>query len=111
MNSADFQTMLKRSFAYSSDPEAAFKAAYGDVSTWTVDDILNERGREFAWELVRRRDLIRFDKYHEVEFVTAKDSYRKWFPIPYAVLQKSFRDENGNPIWTQNSGYEGSSGL
>ena len=111
MNTAEFQTMLKRSFAYSSNPEAAFQAAYGDVNSWTVDDILDERGREFAWELVRRRDLIRFNKYHDVEFVTAKDNYRNWFPIPYAVLQKSFRDENGNPIWTQNSGYVGTSGL
>ena len=111
MNTAEFQTMLKRSFAYSSNPEAAFQAAYGDVNSWTVEDILDERGREFAWELVRRRDLIRFNKYHDVEFVTAKDSYRNWFPIPYAVLQKSFRDENGKPIWTQNNGYVGSSGL
>ena len=73
--------------------------------------LLDERGREFAWELIRRRDLIRFDKFKDVEFVTAKDSYRNWFPIPYAVLQKSLKDENGNSIWTQNAGYVGSSGL
>ena len=111
INTPEFQTMLKRSFAYSPDPEAAFKAAYGDVNAWTVEDILDERGREFAWELVRRRDLIRFNKYHSVEFVTATDKYRNWFPIPYAVLQKSLKDENGNSIWTQNDGYVASSGL
>ena len=111
VNTSDFQTMLKRSFAYSSDPKASFEAHYGDVASWTVDQILDERGREFAWELIRRRDLIRFDKFKDVEFVTAKDSYRNWFPIPYAVLQKSLKDENGNSIWTQNAGYVGSSGL
>lgn len=111
INTSDFQTMLKRSFAYSSDPKASFEAHYGDVASWTVDQILDERGREFAWELIRRRDLIRFDKFKDVEFVTAKDSYRNWFPIPYAVLQKSLKDENGNSIWTQNAGYVGSSGL
>lgn len=111
MNTAEFQTMLKRTFAYSADPEAAFKAAYGDVASWTLDDILDERGREFAWELIRRRDLIRFNKFHSVEFVTATDAYRKWFPIPYAVLQKSLKDENGESIWTQNDGYVGSIGL
>ena len=111
MNTSDFQTMLKRAFAYSSNPEAAFKAAYGDVNAWTLDDVLDERGREFAWELVRRRDLIRFNKYHQVQFVSATDKYRNWFPIPYSVLQKSLKDENGNSIWTQNEGYVGSSGL
>lgn len=111
MNTTDFQTMLKRAFAYSSNPEAAFKAAYGDVNSWTLDDVLDERGREFAWELVRRRDLIRFNKYHLVQFVSATDKYRNWFPIPYSVLQKSLKDENGNSIWTQNEGYVGSSGL
>ena len=110
-NTAEFQTMLKRSFAYSTDPDAAFKAAYGDVNSWTLDEILDERGREFAWELVRRRDLIRYNKYHLVEFVSATDKYRNWFPIPYSVLQKSLRDENGNSIWTQNPGYMASSGL
>ena len=102
---------IKRSFAYSTNPKESFEAHYGDVASWTIDEILDERGREFAWELVRRRDLIRFDKFKDVEFVTAKDAYRNWFPIPYAVLQKSLKDENGNSIWTQNAGYLGSSGL
>ena len=109
INTEDFKNMLKRSFAYSDSPEAAFEAVYGNVSSWTLDEILDERGREFAWELVRRRDLIRFGKYDEVEFVNATDKYREWFPIPHAVLQKSLKDENGNPYWTQNEGYTTSS--
>ncbi len=93
----DFQTMLKRSFAYSSNPRSAFEAAYGNG--WTLDKILDERGREFAWELTRRRDLIRYDKFDDVQYVTAKDKYRNWFPIPHAVIQKS------GGVWTQNEGY------
>ena len=57
------------------------------------------------WELIRRRDLIRFGKFEDVEFVENKDPLRKWFPIPYSILEKAVRDEYGNPIWTQNPGY------
>ena len=103
----DFKRMQKRCFAYDSDPMASYEKAYPEVMT--LDGILDERGREFSWELVRRRDLIRFGKFNKpeyVEYVTATDNYRKWFPIPYSVLEKSLRDENGNPIWTQNPGYD-----
>lgn len=108
-SSAQFQKMLERSFAYDADPSAAFKAAYGDVETWGIADlekILDERGREFAWELVRRRDLIRFGKYHDIQYVTIKNQpHRNWFPIPYSVLEKGVEDKNGNKIWTQTEGY------
>lgn len=105
-SSADFKKLMSRSFAYDGNPEEAYKTAYPGYMT--LDGILDERGREFAWELVRRRDLIRFGKFHDsnyVEYVTGKNEYRKWFPIPYSVLEKSKRDENGNPYWTQNDGY------
>ena len=104
--SADFQTLRKRAFAYDADPAAAYAAAY--PTALTLDGILDERGREFSWENMRRRDLIRFGKFNKasyVEFITATDDYRKWFPIPYKILEKSVRDENGNPVWTQNPGY------
>ena len=100
--------MLSRTFAYSENPEAAYKEAYGDVSTWTLEQICDERGREFAWENMRRRDLIRFGKFNDpeyVEFVNEIRETRNWFPIPYSVLEKSLRDENGEKIWTQNEGY------
>lgn len=102
---SDFKTLIARSFAYDTDPEQAFKDAYGDVDTWELDDILAERGREFSWEMVRRRDLIRFGKYNDIQYVTAKEPVRKWFPIPYSILEKSLLDENGNKIWTQTPGY------
>lgn len=108
-NSAEFQKMLHRTFAYSSNPKTAFEEAYPDLVTLDAADlesaILDERGREFVWELVRRRDLIRFGKFESVEFVSNKDPLRKWFPIPYSILEKAVRDEYGNPIWTQNPGY------
>ena len=106
VNTDDFQKMLKRNFAYDSNPEAAFKAAYGDVASWSLDQILDERGREFTWEMVRRRDLIRYDKFDDVQYVTGKEEVRKWFPIPFSVLEKSLTDENGNKVWTQTPGYE-----
>jgi hypothetical protein len=102
-NTPDFQTLKKRAFAYEEDPAAAYAAAYPDVLT--LEKICDERGREFSWECIRRRDLIRFDKFDKIEFVTAKEPFRRWFPIPFSVIEKAKRDENGNPIWTQNEGY------
>lgn len=102
----DFKTMLRRAFAYDADGEVAFKAAY--PKALTLEGILDERGREFAWENIRRRDLIRFGKFNDpsyVEYITGTDDYRRWFPIPYSVLEKSVRDEQGHAIWTQNPGY------
>ena len=99
--------MLKRAFAYESDPKAAYEAAYSNALT--LEGILDERGREFSWEMIRRRDLIRHDKYNDIQYVTdakAKEKVRKWFPIPFSILEKSLRDEYGNPIWTQTPGYE-----
>lgn len=102
-NTPDFQTLKKRAFAYEEDPAAAYAAAYPDVLT--LEKICDERGREFSWECIRRRDLIRFDQFDKIEFVTAKEPFRRWFPIPFSVIEKAKRDENGNPIWTQNEGY------
>ena len=102
--SNDFQTYFKRAMG-SVD---AFNAAYPEASTaLTLKGILDERGREFTWEMIRRRDLIRYNEYGNIQYVTKKDDYLKWFPIPRSVLEKSLRDENGKAYWTQNEGYEG----
>ncbi len=99
----EFQLMRKRAFAYDADQ--------GDSKIYTsltLDEICDERGREFAWENIRRRDLIRFDKFNDpsyIQYVEATEDFRKWFPIPYAILEKAPRDENGEPLWTQNPGY------
>lgn len=104
INNPEFQLIRKRAFAYDDDGGAS--KVY---TILTEDELLDERGREFAWENIRRRDLIRFGKFSDpsyVEYVTNTEDFRKWFPIPYSVLEKAPRDENGNPIWTQNPGYE-----
>ena len=102
-NTPDFQTLKKRAFAYEADPAAAYAAAYPNVLT--LENILDERGREFSWECIRRRDLIRFNQFDKVEYVTGNEAFRRWFPIPFSVIEKAKRDENGTPIWTQNEGY------
>lgn len=64
----------------------------------TLDNLLDERGREFFWESVRRQDLIRFGKFLVPwqEKPTDDPKYLV-FPIPDNQL--------GNPNFTQNSGY------
>ncbi|MBQ7855983.1 MAG: RagB/SusD family nutrient uptake outer membrane protein [Alistipes sp.] len=114
-NTPEFETLKKRAFAYDANPLEAYHQAYPDVQT-SLDAICDERGREFAWENLRRRDLIRFGKYHDAKYMEyvektgskipgSEVNYLDWFPIPYSVLEKSVRDENGNRIWTQNYGY------
>lgn len=100
----------KRTFAYSADPVAAFDAAYPDAFTALSTDlnkgILAERGRELSWENARRRDLIRFNQFENIQYVKNTALTRRWFPIPYSVLQKAVVDpETGKRIWTQNPGY------
>lgn len=99
--SADFKTLKSRSFAYGG---SSFEEAYGSAPT--LEMILDERGREFTWEMVRRRDLIRYGEYGNIQYVTKKDDYLKWFPIPRSVLEKSLIGEDGKRLWTQNQGYE-----
>lgn len=79
-------------------------AAAGSI---TLDDILNERGRELYWEAQRRTDLIRFGKFTTgynwawkggVQNGTDIDAKYKVFPISTKHLA-------GNPDLVQNSGY------
>jgi len=71
----------------------------------TLNDIYNERGREFFDELWRRNDMIRFGHYED-----------EWFPHyksnPNAIFDKTRRifpvkkgDLDLNATWTQNPGY------
>ena len=71
----------------------------------TLDDIYQERGREFFDENLRRADMIRFghfeDEYfpHYKDFPTANfDKTRRVFPINGSMLDL-------NPKWKQNAGY------
>lgn len=105
-NTDDFKTLKQRSFAYGG---SSFEEAYPEFETLEASDlelILDERGREFTWEMVRRRDLIRFGEYDNIQYAAKKGDYLKWYPIPRSVLQKSLVGEDGKRLWTQNEGYE-----
>lgn len=74
----------------------------------TLQNILDERGRELGLEGVRRQDLIRFGRFTGSSYLwpwkggvaagtSISDNY-KVFPIPASALQ-------ANPNLTQNTGY------
>ena len=67
--------------------------------TATLNNILDERLLEFAWEGLRRQDLIRFGKFHQpISDRPASAPFRTVFPIPVDVLSL-------NTNLTQNPGY------
>lgn len=70
------------------------------AATLTLDNILDERGRELYWEGWRRQDLIRFGKYLLAWQEKPADQGTKnlLFPIPSNQLAV-------NPNLTQNPGY------
>lgn len=69
------------------------------LGSLTLDDILDERGRELAFEMQRRRDLIRFGKFGDAwEFKEPSEPYRTIFPIPTTAI-------GANPKLVQNPGY------
>lgn len=66
-----------------------------------LNELYKERGREFAWECVRRRDMIRFGTFTTAQwgFVAGPQPETfKWFPIHRDVL-------GSEPRWVQNPGY------
>lgn len=64
-----------------------------------LNEVLDERAREFTNEWYRRNDLIRFGKYEDTWGVkTNKDPSKRIFPIPQ-------REINLNPLLVQNPGY------
>ncbi|WP_160710944.1 RagB/SusD family nutrient uptake outer membrane protein [Chitinophaga solisilvae] len=70
------------------------------VAGITLDSMLVERAREFAWEGWRRNDLIRFGKFEgKWGFKKAdNDAFRRIFPIPEIELAL-------NPGLVRNPGY------
>jgi hypothetical protein len=70
------------------------------TTTLTLDELLNERGREFAYEMFRREDLIRFGKFQDPwwEKGQENDKHNEIFPIPFNVI-------TANPALKQNPGY------
>lgn len=69
----------------------------------TLDILLRERGFELYWEMHRRTDLIRFDKY-ETEWTekTNTDKNKRVYPIPQTALDGA---SNLPDYLIQNQGY------
>lgn len=83
----------KRSFA-DGDPDATYTTA-----TLTIDELLDERAREFAYEMKRREDLIRFGKFGDPWWEKpASDKTKELYPIPMQIRVS-------NPYLDQNPGY------
>lgn len=69
------------------------------VTSLTMDELLDERAREFAYEMFRREDLIRFGKFGEAWWEKeTSDAHYKLFPIPFNII-------TANPALQQNPGY------
>lgn len=71
------------------------------LNSLTLQDLENERAREFLWEGHRRRDMIRFSTYFTGtwSFKTGQtEAFRGVYPIPQ--IQRT-----ANPNLVQNSGY------
>lgn len=71
--------------------------------TATLDNILQERFVELAWEGWRRNDLIRYGLFHKAytdrpTLTNEASGYTTVFPIPYEVMTM-------HPTWKQNPGY------
>ena len=65
----------------------------------TLQQLYEERAREFTWETWHRNDMIRFGKYEDTWGAkTDKDVKKRLFPIPTNALQL-------NRSLTQNPGY------
>ena len=68
-------------------------------ATASLEEILDERGRELYKEGWRRNDLIRFGAFTSTwEFKTNTEAHRVKFPIPSVAL-------SSNPNLVQNEGY------
>lgn len=79
--------------------EVRNRAGMPDYAELTLDNLLEERGREMFAETWRRQDLIRFGKYGDAwEFKPASTRDKEIFPIPTAEV-------NVNPNIVQNPSY------
>ncbi|HVK96964.1 MAG TPA: RagB/SusD family nutrient uptake outer membrane protein [Flavisolibacter sp.] len=75
------------------------RAGLTPLTSVTLDNLLDERGRELYWEGHRRTDLIRFGKFLQAwQEKGASDPSRLLFPIPNRSLA-------ANPNLVQNPGY------
>jgi hypothetical protein len=88
--------------------ERAYGNTSGNLSSVSLDDILDERARELYWEGFRRTDLIRYGRYTGDAYLwqwkggvksgRAVEPFRELFPLPSS-------DVTANPNLKQNTGY------
>jgi hypothetical protein len=86
----------------------AYGNTSGNVSALSLNDILDERGRELYWEAFRRSDLIRYGRFTSDAYVwpwkggtkagKGVEAFRALYPLPSA-------DIIANPNLEQNTGY------
>lgn len=84
------------------------RAGVGDLKAYTLDELLDERGRELYWECWRRSDLVRFGKLTSSDYLwawkgqvyegTGVDSRFNLMPIPANEIES-------NKKLIQNPGY------
>jgi hypothetical protein len=84
------------------------RAGLAKVTSFTAQDVLDERSREFLWEGCRRTDLVRYGQFTTDSYVweykgsvkegAAVADHRNLFPLPPA-------DVNANGNLKQNAGY------
>ena len=73
-----------------------------EYTSLDLEELIDERGREFVFENVRRRDLIRYGLFTGGKYLwgikqTPTEEYKKWFPIPERYISSG--------IYMQNIGY------
>ncbi|RAJ02375.1 putative outer membrane starch-binding protein [Chitinophaga skermanii] len=88
--------------------ERAYGNTNGNISSYSLDDVLNERLRELYWEGFRRTDLIRYNKFTGSSYLwpwkggaengTGVDAKYNLFPIPSSEIIS-------NTNLKQNQGY------
>ncbi|WP_447640442.1 MULTISPECIES: RagB/SusD family nutrient uptake outer membrane protein [Chitinophagaceae] len=88
--------------------QRAYGNTNGNLVTITLQDIINERGRELYWECFRRTDLIRFNQFTSGSYLwpwkggvasgTGVDAHYNLYPLPSTDLQV-------NTNLKQNPGY------
>lgn len=73
------------------------------LTSMTLDILFRERGFEFYWEMLRRTDMIRFDKYENSwTEKTNADKKKRLFPIPQTAIDGA---SNLPGYLKQNDGY------
>jgi hypothetical protein len=88
--------------------ERAYGNTSGNVVAVTLDNVLDERGRELLWEGFRRTDLVRYNKFTTASYLwpwkggvaggKSVDSHFNIYPIPSS-------DIISNTNLKQNTGY------